>query len=87
MKCSHVSAEPWPRYFSVVVVVVGTWMNSPSLRCDLNKPLGLGLAEGENDAIFTLSSQILSEFDDGANSSTANLIFVINVLADGEGWA
>lgn len=63
-----------------------TWM-SPSLRCDLNKPLGLGLAEGGNDAIFTLSSQILSEFDDGANSSRANLIFVINVLAGGEGWA
>lgn len=42
-------------------------MNNPFLRCDLNKPLGLGLADGKYDAIFTWSSQIRVKIENQAN--------------------
>lgn len=42
----------------VIFQWVGTWMKSPLLLGDLNKPLGLGLADGRYDAIFAWSLQI-----------------------------
>lgn len=81
VKCSRLHCAVALLYFSGGG---GTWMNSPFLRSDLNKPLGLGLADGKNDAIFTRSSQNQVKFNNRANILKANLIFVINVLADGK---
>lgn len=54
VKSSHVPTVPWPRYLSAQRGGgLGGKDEQPFLHCDLNKPLGLGLADGKNDAIFT----------------------------------